>query len=136
MFDNIGGKIKGLAQIGTQVGIVVSAILGIIIIVWGYDVGYDEVTFVIGIGVIVLGALFSWLGSFYIYGFGELIDCTAEIAEKLNTPTSTPDGKAAPKTNLTDVLAKIPTVSHWYCSECGTKNNNNRTVCWQCGKQK
>ena len=45
----------------------------------------DEVGFV-GILVIAIGSLFSWVGSFCLYGFGELIEKTTEIAE--NTRSS------------------------------------------------
>ena len=34
-----------------------------------------------GVAVIVLGSLLSWVGSFMMVGFGELIEKTTEIAE-------------------------------------------------------
>lgn len=69
MFDNIGGKIKVTAQIVCWVGIIISVILGLI----SFENG--------GIIVIILGSLLSWVGSFALYGFGQLIENTDILVE-------------------------------------------------------
>ena len=66
MFDNIGKKIKVVASIYCWIGIIASIILGILVISEGEDL--------IGWVVIVAGSLFSWISSFALYGFGQLID--------------------------------------------------------------
>ena len=68
MFDNIGSKIKTLAQVVCWIGIIASFLIGIILI------SQDEDTALIGFLVLVLGSLFSWIGSFMTYGFGQLIE--------------------------------------------------------------
>lgn len=85
MFNDIGGKIKTLAVVVCWLGIIASLILGIVLI------GMDDDLTLIGIIVMLFGALGSWLGSFVAYGYGELIDNTdaaqydtKEIVEKLN----------------------------------------------------
>ena len=82
MFTNIGKKIKTLAQVICWLGIIGSVISG-----FGLMATEDDL---IGIGVLVmvLGALFSWIGSFFLYGFGELIDQTQMINTKLGPQTN------------------------------------------------
>lgn len=65
MFENIGSKIKTLAKVLCWIGIIASVITAIVL--WA-----DEL---VGIGFIVLvgGSLLSWIGSFFAYGFGELV---------------------------------------------------------------
>ena len=65
MFDNIGSKIKIVAIVCTIVGIVASVIAGIVLMAGD----------VVGLGLLVAvgGSFLSWVGSFLLYGFGELI---------------------------------------------------------------
>ncbi len=86
MFDHIGGKIKTLAKILCWVGIVFSVLIGIIMIAQGNNaqVSYNGQSVqtsgvVAGIIIIVLGCLGSWVGSFFAYGFGQLIENTDAI---------------------------------------------------------
>lgn len=76
MFDNVGSKIKGLASFFCWGGIIASIIGGIILI------GLDEDLIFVGIAVIVIGSLLSWISSFVLYGFGELVVNSAIIAGK------------------------------------------------------
>ena len=92
MFDNIGAKIMKLAKVLCWIGIILSVISGIVIMVGGANVsrvassyyGYgSSVTggsaVLVGILTIVLGSLLSWIGSFFTYGFGQLIENTDYI---------------------------------------------------------
>lgn len=74
MFSNIGGKIKRLATAICAVGIGVSVLCGMIIIASG-------AMLVMGFAILIGGSLLSWIGSFFAYGFGELIENTTVIAE-------------------------------------------------------
>ena len=76
MFNNIGGKIKGLAQFIAWVGIILSFISGI-------DVISSYSNFVGGLLVIVIGSILSWIGSFVLYGFGQLIENSDDMAEMI-----------------------------------------------------
>ena len=89
MFNNIGGKIKVLAKVLCWVGIAFSVIMGIVILAGGETVRvtingeYSSVSNVpAGILTIVLGSLFSWIGSFFAYGFGQLVENSDKLAEK------------------------------------------------------
>ncbi len=77
MFKNIGGKIKGLAKVICFVGIAISVVAGIGMM----GSGYNDAMVGMGLAVMIVGSLFSWIGSFFAYGFGELIENTTVIAE-------------------------------------------------------
>lgn len=81
MFDNVGSKIKALASFFCWGGIIASVIGGIII--GGIIViTLDEDLVWAGLAVIIIGSLLSWVSSFVLYGFGELVVNSAIIAGK------------------------------------------------------
>ena len=77
MFDNIGGKIKTLAQVVCWIGIITSIIYGIVLM------GTDDDLIFLGFIVMVVGALLSWVSSFTLFGFGEIIEDTKLIRKVL-----------------------------------------------------
>ena len=80
MFSNSGGKIKTLARIICVLGIVISIFGGLILIIQGASFHESSLT-VTGVLVLFAGTIGSWIGSFFAYGFGELIENTTVIAE-------------------------------------------------------
>ena len=81
MFDRIGKKMKNLATLCTFLGMMASFAGAIYI--WATD--ELKSSFIIGLLVLLFGGLFSWIGSFFLYGFGELIEKTTETAERLKS---------------------------------------------------
>ena len=93
MFDNIGSKIMKLAKVICWIGIILSVISGVIMILGGssimsnssyssYGASESPVSMiVVGVCTIIFGSLFSWIGSFFTYGFGRLIENT-EVLRK------------------------------------------------------
>lgn len=159
MFDNIGGKIKALAKFITWLGIAGSAIAGIAIISSGSQMPryYGDNTMAIpGLLTIVLGSLFSWLGSFLLYGFGELIEQTTMVNQNLSKLQSDPwhpNEKSSPvfaaaepeikpeqtkaQAMVEDEEDKIAVVDRskelLICPFCGTTQQSNRNICFSCG---
>lgn len=76
MFANVGSKIKALASFFCWGGIIASVIGGIIVITLDEDLVWA------GLAVIIIGSLLSWVSSFVLYGFGELVVNSAIIAGK------------------------------------------------------
>lgn len=74
MYDNIGGKIKGLAKVGFIVEAIAAVITGIALM------ASDEDLIPIGLLVMLLGPIVAWVSSWLLYGFGELVDKTCDIA--------------------------------------------------------
>ena len=148
MFDNIGGKIKVLAVVVTIIGCIVSFVFGIILFVEG-EVG-------MGFLVIIMGGLLSWVSSFVLYGFGELIESNQNIQktnkdiylhlksnndstteEKMNQgTTSTANNTSTYKSYLDEFMKKSPAPAgkkKSYCPDCGKERNDYDTMCNFCG---
>ncbi|MBQ2914119.1 MAG: zinc-ribbon domain-containing protein [Clostridia bacterium] len=136
MFDNIGGKIKGFASFLTWVGIIVSVIVGIIYI------SNDNVG--IGILIIAIGSLSSWLSSWLLYGFGELIENSSIIAENTSfnkniTPNHS-NAKVPPySSNSFGSQSQTPSIfstqqSKKICPHCGATLKPYSKTCEMCGK--
>ncbi len=86
MFDNIGGKIKVLAKVVCWIGIAISVLYAVVL--WSQR-GYYQDTTILGLVVLVLGCLASWVGSFFTYGFGELIERVSGIDNKITAVINT-----------------------------------------------
>ncbi len=99
MFKNIGHKIKVFAKIICWIGIICSVLFGLMVMFgsagatefvsqYGQQYGQHVVisggfAIFVGIVIIVVGVLASWIGSFMTYGFGQLIENTEEIKKSL-----------------------------------------------------
>lgn len=65
MYTNIGEKIKTLAKVLFVIGLVVSLIYGVLLL--------NSRDVLRGTLCIVIGGLSSWVSTFVLYGFGQLI---------------------------------------------------------------
>lgn len=83
MFQNIGKKIKTLAVVVCWIGIAGSVIGGIVMCAVGADSSGGDLLIGLGIPLIFLGPLFSWIGSFVLYGYGDMITRIRRIERKL-----------------------------------------------------
>ena len=131
MFDNIGGKIKTLAVVLCILGMIASFVAAIFL--WTQNSRYNS-TILAGFLTLGGGCLISWIGSFFTYGFGQLIESAEETAEntwriadrvdkiltKLETPTVGPETRS----------------DKWRCRDCGTDNNAAQVFCRNCGTQR
>lgn len=84
MFNNVGRKIKKVANVFCWIGIVGYIILAICLFITAGS--YYNTGDIVASGFVILfvGPALSWLVSLFIYGFGELIDKTNEINENIN----------------------------------------------------
>lgn len=123
MFENISDKIKTLAKITTIVGIAFFIICGLILIVSNQILS--------GLIIAVLGSLASWVGSFVLYGFGELIENTSR---PIYTRSNSLVKQTAPNEEPKPFYAATTTApKEWYCS-CGALNSGSSTECSACFK--
>ena len=97
MFKNIGEKIKKLAVVICWIGIVISLILGVLIAVSPTVIRNSlnfngtvitnsnsvAVNIVAGILVFLIGSVASWISTFVLYGFGELVSNSKKILESM-----------------------------------------------------
>ncbi len=108
MFDNIGSKIKKLATILAVCGIVASIIDGVLILKLGNGTVGSIIT---GIALIIAGPLISWVSSFFVYGFGQLIENTEVIAENSEKKSVSESNKELKKTAVENdavIVSKTP----------------------------
>ena len=83
MYRNVGDKIKIVAETICWLGIVGS-------VVYGFYVMFNDIEnadvvllqILIGLGIMIVGSLSSWIGSFVLYGFGQLIENSDIIVEE------------------------------------------------------
>lgn len=77
MFENIGRKIKVLAQVVFWVGVIGSCVAGLAVLA--------KMESAIGLLIMLGGGATALISGWLAYGFGELIDKTTEIAQNANT---------------------------------------------------
>ena len=77
MFKNIGEKMKTLAKVICWMGIIASVIGGVSMMV---DCA-TEITVLLGLLIIELGSMISWVSSLGVYALGEIVLKLTEIAE-------------------------------------------------------
>ena len=123
MFENIGKKIKALAQTLCWIGIVASVIGGMAAIASGEELAF------IGLIIIIAGSLISWISSFAMYGFGELIDKVTAIER--NTRDEFGKSSAQSKTNYERIntlekLCSQGLINENEYQQALSKINNNR----------
>lgn len=78
LFNDIGGKIKRLSTTLTVMGILGGILLFIVMLIIDTDLILPGLVAAIAI------SLFSWVNSFILNGFGELISCSNRIEELLD----------------------------------------------------
>ena len=81
MYNHIGNKLKSIARIIAAVGIVLCNGFGISFIVQGNG---NVVQSLAGIAIAVLGSAISWASTVVLYGFGQLIENSDKILERIN----------------------------------------------------
>lgn len=121
MYNNISGKIKVLASVLCWVGIIISVVISIIIFIQAGE-AYGAVEgslYAMGYLILIGGSFFSWIGSFFVYGFGELIEKTTMIA--YNTSSNKVESDNAKR-------------DKWKCDKCGKFTSKN--PCEFCGYTK
>ncbi len=148
MFDNIGGKIKTLASVICVVGIIASVILAIAL--WTQNDRYNP-TVALGFGVLIGGGVASWVGSFFMYGFGELIEETTRnrvISEQLlKALRGQNEEKAGSRSESASRAASVGSYTipgtrsvssseTWRCKMCNSINHRTEQYCANCGEYK
>ena len=83
MFKSIGKKLKELATVTCYMGIGGSFIAFLVMLIIGC---VEDIALLIGLSfaVLVVGCPLSWIGSFTLYGYGELIERTSRIDDNLS----------------------------------------------------
>ena len=155
MFKNIGGKIKGLATVICWIGIIISIIVGIVFFIEAGNAGRSRRTTAIitGVGTIVGGSLVSWIGSFLLYGFGQLVENSDKVAKsneeliklkrtditnlrslesQIKSQESKPKEPPIKKQEEKPFDYDTPKEGDWICPNCGQRNRAYIASCINC----
>lgn len=126
MFDNIGSKIKTLATVIAWTGIIASLLTGFVLM------AEDAGAAFIGLLIMVIGSLMSWVGSFMTYGFGHLIENTDKLVAKQKDTTPSLVNKTStqnpPQTMKEEIADKINTLNSWKEQGLITDEEYNKKV--------
>jgi len=116
MFNEIGKKLKGLALAMFIIGAVASIIIGTVLLIIGIDLE-EILLWLTGIFTMIFGVIASWISSWFLYGFGELVDKTCDIErntrpEKKKAVAQTAQPKTEPEQPKVDPerIKKIETL--------------------------
>ncbi|HAZ19395.1 MAG TPA: hypothetical protein DCY75_04405 [Clostridiales bacterium] len=107
MYDSIGEKIKLLAKLLAWITSGGFVVWGIILLDTNKSDGAIQ-----GILLLLLGPLFSWMFTWLMYGFGELIQNTENILLRLPPPVQTPDNVFEPTQGTPDTIRHITGASY------------------------
>ncbi len=116
MYNNVGSKIKTLAIVLCVIEMLFSLIVGAVFMLVGTSENSDGGLTIWGIVVIFVGFLFSWFNNILLYGFGELIERTAETAE--NTRIILSVLKPLTEEVYDPFAANDENIKIGYCQEC------------------
>ena len=137
MYNNVGNKIKVLAQVVGWLCFVAGIIAWIVLLACGEQIGWA----VLGSGVLAL------VSSWFLYGFGQMVDDIHEM--RGNEPASIPtpeeptskpvvEQKNAvviePK-KMSKAEEKDESMATHNCPKCGAKNPISRVFCKECGER-
>lgn len=90
MFNNVGGKIKVMAQIIGYVGIAFSILGCLGNILTAVDNLYFSSAIYWLLGLVFLPVL-SWVGSLFLYGFGQLVENSDTLIDLLTDDEDSED---------------------------------------------
>ena len=123
LYANIGGKLKGFAKWIFIVGAIASVIGALVIIA---TAEYAVMIFV-GLMALIVGPIVSWVSSWLLYGFGEMLDTLDVIA--YNTYKDTNE---KPAENTNEEASPKAAAVH-FCMHCGNRLTADCNFCDRCG---
>ena len=125
MFNNIGNKIKTLAKVACWLGIILSTLFGLYfstVLAKKSILGGIVLFFIYSI----IGSLLSWIGSFILYGFGELIANAKSILNNQNDILNLLESASSNEQKI------IKNNNKWHCQKCGLEINEEYDKCPFC----
>lgn len=144
MFDNISERIKTLAKVTCFVGIILSCLYGII--GWynavnvtvsaskeSQSIFLGFLYFILRVG---LGSLLSLIGSYFLYGLGDLIQSNNNIEYYCEQIKNKLCGEDINSEDIYESETDVESNEGWICPKCGEPQKPNSIYCKKCGKIK
>lgn len=139
MFENIGGKIKGVCKVCCYIGMGGCLLMGLVLLLNG-----TTASVVAGVFIAVMGSLLFWLSSLTLYGFGQLVensDILAGRARSEGAAKPAPAASGGSGKQKAKVKGPIPpdavifptrTEAEIKCPKCGFAQTGYRDLCRSC----
>ena len=158
MFNNPGGKLKGLAKVVFWLELILFILSGLVVIISGINgsgsLSYNgyrasmspAVAVVAGILIIVFGIFIAWISTISLYAFGELVESNDKIlqivgARRAAAPQAVPQAAPAPQpapaaqNNYGGYTIAAPQQPEsGKCPYCGTATTPGMKFCTLCGR--
>lgn len=127
MYKDVGKEIKFWAKVSVVLLTIPFVLVGIFVWLLLIEARSGFVGFFVGLIVALIGYFFARLGSILLYGYGELIDRTCSIDEKL--------GPAKRADTVQSEVKKVSSPSktmNCFCPNCGKENYYSNQKCDKC----
>ena len=131
MFRNVGKEIKVWAQIAYVIGIIVSVAAGVVRILSAIDADNFDLALG-GFLIIVCGCIAARLSVIVLYAFGELVETTSMINQKMSALLN----RAVYERNVAQDKTEGNERKTWNCPTCNAENSNQCAFCSDCGTSK
>ena len=134
-YDNIGGKIKGLAKAAFIVEAISAVLSGFVMVILGIDDFFETNLILYGILTMILGPIVAWVGSWLLYAFGELVENSTSLNRKIpdmaKPAAQQPAATVKPATYLSKPAPRPANTHSWRCDYCG--HMTSKSPCEHCG---
>ena len=148
MFDNIGGKMKGIASTAFLLGAVGACALGVAV----KTVFRGKEGVLVGLIIAGLGVALAYFNSIRLYAYGQLVENSdiavgqlreikGQISKGIESATSQEAKSGAIEAKAAD--RQVKSAAHIHdpqpmegmitCPVCGCTQRSNRLICWKCG---
>lgn len=126
MYDNIGGKIKGLAKAIFIIEAIVTIITGIMLLITG------ELA-LFGLLILICGPLIAWVSSWVLYAFGELVEDVGIIRyQTQKDENATPKLNGSIQSKRTNNTPNVSNANEIFCKTCGADITFDKNRCHVC----
>ena len=132
MFKEVGKKIQSVGKILFALGVVIAVIIGFSAMALISEAANGGLGFLIGVLIIALGVLSSWLGVLLYVGFGRIAECVEEQNRLTRQMLGIADPSAAPKRMRTE---QPRSRAGKKCPDCGKILRADAQFCNECGYQ-
>ena len=146
MFEDVGKKIKKVAEGYFITLTIIGIITGIVFFFIAADARKEEVWIISGLATMVITPFVAWLSSLILYGFGEIVDTAiinrngscaniehpqeSKTVSAIVQPQQTVEEEPEPEE--VDVVAQAAETG--LCPKCGDKLYMNNSYCSKCGE--
>ena len=142
MYSNTGKKVMGLASVLAGLAVVVTVIEGIVLWVTMGRMRQSGIGFLVFLLVVAVGSVVAYIGYLLLYAFGELVDNSSQILQKISDIDKADSSRAQGNGKMYPNAVEIPEPSAFkaenqalICPFCKREQPKGTVFCGNCGAQ-